>query len=216
MKNKIEPETMINMSSHSIEGGTITFKSVNYHVDVQDRCDVCTCPCLHKTPKPVLQDVSGIFRPGMNAIMGPSGSGKSSLLDALAARKDRAGLEGLILLNGEMQGKDFKYRVGYVVQDDIVSGNLTVRENLMFSANVRLSPKISIKEKEAIVNDVIVQLSLEKCADSVVGTEFRRGVSGGERKRTNIGMELVLSPVVLFLDEPTTGKKTIVSKVTDR
>ncbi|CAF4726347.1 unnamed protein product, partial [Rotaria magnacalcarata] len=51
---------------------------------------------------------------------------------------------------------------------------------------------------------VIVQLGLEKCANSVVGTEFKRGISGGERKRTNIGMELVLSPNVLFLDEPTT------------
>ena len=60
--------------------------------------------------------------------------------------------------------------------------------------------------KTAIVNEVIEQLGLEKCADSKVGTEMQRGISGGERRRTNIGMELVLSPKVLFLDEPTTGK----------
>jgi ATP-binding cassette subfamily G (WHITE) protein 2 len=51
-----------------------------------------------------------------------------------------------------------------------------------------------------------MELGLEKCANTMIGTDFKRGVSGGERKRTNIGMELVLSPLVLFLDEPTTGK----------
>ncbi|CAF2109576.1 unnamed protein product [Rotaria magnacalcarata] len=137
--------------------------------------------------------------------MGPTGCGKSSLLDLLADRKDRQGFEGEILLNGQIRTQNYKYHVGYVVQDDIVSGNLTVKENIMFSANVRLSTEYSTIEKSKTVDDVIVQLGLEKCADTVVGTEFKRGVSGGERKRTNIGMELVLSPRILFLDEPTTG-----------
>ena len=131
---------------------------------------------------------------------------KSSLLDLLADRKDRKGFNGEILLNGQLRDKTYKYRVGYVVQDDIVSGTLTVQENLMFSANVRLSTQLSFQSKMDIVNEVIAQLGLEKCADTMVGTDFKRGVSGGERKRTNIGMELVLSPLVLFLDEPTTGK----------
>lgn len=144
----------------------------------------------------------------MNAIMGPTGSGKSSLLDLLADRKAREGFEGEILLNGQPQTNDFKYRVGYVVQDDIVSGNLSVRENLMFSANVRLPKNVKSESKEKIVNEVLMQLGLDKCADTRVGTEFKRGVSSGEKRRTNIGMELVLSPEVLFLDEPTTGKRT--------
>ncbi|CAF3391299.1 unnamed protein product [Rotaria sp. Silwood1] len=143
--------------------------------------------------------------PGMNAILGQTGSGKSSLLDILADRKDRQGLTGQVLMDGQPQGSDFKYRVGYVVQDDILSGTLTVRENLAFSANVRLPQNVSTKAKKSIIDEVIRQLDLEKCADSNVGNEFQRGVSGGERKRTNIGMELVLSPNVLFLDEPTTG-----------
>ena len=142
----------------------------------------------------------------MNAILGATGSGKSSLLDILADRKDRRGLTGEVLINGQPQTQDFKYRVGYVVQDDMVSGTLTVRENLSFSANVRLPRNISTKAKRTIVDQVIGQLGLEKCADSRVGTENSRGISGGERKRTSIGMELVLSPTVLFLDEPTTGK----------
>ena len=185
----------------SIQGSVITFQSVNYHLSV----DSCPLPCRKKSPKQILFDLSGVFRPGMNAIMGPTGSGKSSLLDLLADRKDRQGLHGTILLNGQRQGDDYKYRVGYVVQDDIVSPMLTVRENLMFSANVRLSTKICAQEKRRIVDKVLLQLGLDKCAETRIGNEFKRGVSGGERKRTNIGMELVLSPDVLFLDEPTTG-----------
>ena len=184
-----------------VRGSVITFQSLNYHLN----SSVCSLPCRKKSPKQILYDLSGIFRPGMNAIMGSTGSGKSSLLDILADRKDRQGLQGKILLNGQTQGQDYKFRVGYVVQDDIVSAMLTVRENLMFSAHVRLSAKIPSQEKKRIVDKVLLQLGLEKCAETRVGNELKRGVSGGERKRTNIGMELVLSPDVLFLDEPTTG-----------
>lgn len=190
----------------TIQGSTITFKSLDYYLNSEKCCGLCKLPCQDKTSKQILHDVSGIFKPGMNAIMGPTGCGKSSLLDILADRKDRQGLEGEILINGKPRTDDYKYDVGYVVQDDIVCGTLTVRENLMFSANVRLPTRLSTEEKENIVGDVLVQLGLEKCADTTVGTELKRGVSGGERKRTNIGMELVLSPVVLFLDEPTTGE----------
>jgi ATP-binding cassette subfamily G (WHITE) protein 2 len=85
---------------------------------------------------------------------------------------------------------------------------LTVRENLLFSANVRLSRSITANERIDRVNQVIQDLDLQSCADTLIGTDFVRGVSGGEKKRTGIGMELVLSPNVLFLDEPTTGEVT--------
>ena len=195
-----------NNTMNHIQNSIITFKSVQYDLNAQKCCSICRLPCLKQTKKQILIDLSGIFQVGMNAIMGPTGSGKSSLLDLLADRKDRQGFQGEILLNGHLQSKNFKYNVGYVVQDDIISGALTVKENLMFSANVRLSTKLTPGEKNDIVNQVITQLGLEKCANTMVGTEFKRGISGGERKRTNIGMELVLSPVVLFLDEPTTGQ----------
>ena len=128
-----------------VRGSVITFQSVSYHLNPS----VCSLPCRKKSPKQILYDLSGIFRPGMNAIMGSTGSGKSSLLDILADRKDRQGLQGKILLNGQTQGDDYKYRVGYVVQDDIVSAMLTVRENLMFSAHVRLSAKIPVAREKA-------------------------------------------------------------------
>jgi len=187
------------------QGSTITFYSVNYTIRTQKCCNICSLPFLKKKHKQILYDLNGVFKPGMNAILGPTGSGKSSLLDILADRKDRQGLDGQVLMDGQTQTEDFKYRVGYVVQEDIVSGTLTVRENLTFSANLRLSKNISRRTKTNIVEQVIAQLGLEKCADAKVGTEYKRGISGGERKRTNIGMELVLSPSVLFLDEPTTG-----------
>ena len=83
----------------------------------------------------------------------------------------------------------------------------------MFSANVRLSDDISNDERKQRVTKVIHDLGLEACADTKVGTEFLRGVSGGERKRTCIGMELILSPKILFLDEPTTGLYDTRSKI---
>ncbi|KAF6718727.1 ATP-binding cassette sub-family G member 2 [Oryzias melastigma] len=84
-------------------------------------------------------------------------------------------------------------------------GTLTVRENLRFSAALRLPGSVPQREKEARVNHLLRELGLTKVADSKVGTQMTRGISGGERKRTSIGMELIIDPAVLFLDEPTTG-----------
>ena len=75
----------------------------------------------------------------------------------------------------------------------------------MFSANLRLPDNVTDAERKKRVDEVIDELSLRHCADTKVGTEFTRGISGGEKKRTCIGMELVLNPKILFLDEPTTG-----------
>uniref|UniRef100_A0A3B4WC86 ATP-binding cassette, sub-family G (WHITE), member 2a n=2 Tax=Seriola lalandi dorsalis TaxID=1841481 RepID=A0A3B4WC86_SERLL len=149
--------------------------------------------------------LSGIMKPGLNAIMGATGSGKSSFLDVLAARKDPAGLSGEVLIDGAPQPPNFKCLSGYVVQDDVVMGTLTVRENFSFSAALRLPSSVTQEEKEQKVNKLIQELGLSRVADSRVGTQLIRGISGGERKRTNIGMELIIDPSVLFLDEPTTG-----------
>lgn len=137
--------------------------------------------------------------------LGPTGCGKSSLLDVLADRKDPHGLSGQVFIDGKSPPPSYKYIVGYVVQQDIVCGTLTVRENIMFSANLRLAEYISDEERKYRVEEVIRNLKLESCADTKIGTEFIRGVSGGEKRRTCIGMELVLRPKLLFLDEPTTG-----------
>ncbi|XP_005044770.1 PREDICTED: ATP-binding cassette sub-family G member 2 isoform X1 [Ficedula albicollis] len=182
-------------------GSVLTFHNICYRVKTKSGH-----LCFRKTAeKEVLRDVNGIMKPGLNAILGPTGSGKSSLLDILAARKDPHGLSGDILINGAPQPANFKCTSGYVVQDDVVMGTLTVRENLKFSAALRLPKSVKEKEKNERVNQVIKELGLSKVADSKVGTQFTRGVSGGERKRTNIGMEIITDPAILFLDEPTTG-----------
>ncbi|XP_066487778.1 broad substrate specificity ATP-binding cassette transporter ABCG2-like [Tiliqua scincoides] len=155
--------------------------------------------------KEILKNLSGVLKPGLNAILGPTGCGKSSLLDILATRKDPKGLTGEILINGAPQPPHFKCMSGYVVQEDVVMGTLTVKENLQFSAALRLPLSMSNKEKQARVDQIIMELDLLKVADSKVGTQFIRGVSGGEKKRTSIGLELITHPTILFLDEPTTG-----------
>ncbi|KFQ75859.1 ATP-binding cassette sub-family G member 2, partial [Phaethon lepturus] len=182
-------------------GSVVSFHNIQYSVKQSNGF-----LCKRKTvEKKILHNVYGVMKPGLNAILGPTGSGKSSLLDVLAARKDPAGLSGEVFIDGIPQPPNFKCISGYVVQDDVVMGTMTVRENLHFSAALRLPSSISVKEKEERVTQIISELGLSKVADAKVGTELIRGVSGGERKRTNIGMELITEPPVLFLDEPTTG-----------
>ncbi|XP_036070271.1 broad substrate specificity ATP-binding cassette transporter ABCG2 [Oryzias melastigma] len=106
------------------------------------------------------------MRPGLNAILGPTGSGKSSFLDILAARKDPIGLSGEVLIDGAPQPPNFKCLSGYVVQEDVVMGTLTVRENLRFSAALRLPSSVPQREKEARVNHLLRELGLTKVADS--------------------------------------------------
>ncbi|KAM3864638.1 broad substrate specificity ATP-binding cassette transporter ABCG2b [Diretmus argenteus] len=182
-------------------GPTVTFSNLHYVVQ-ESRF------CRKKGPeKYILKDVSGIMRPGMNAIMGPTGSGKTSLLDVIAGRKNPAGLQqGKVLVDGRVVTSDLRLTSAYVVQDDILMGTLSVRENLLFSANLRLDRGLhSSADKQSRVDAIIQDLGLTDCADTKIGTEFLRGVSGGERKRCSIGMELIISPSLLFLDEPTTG-----------
>ncbi|CAF3080566.1 unnamed protein product [Rotaria sp. Silwood2] len=212
----IRPKTSVDLVSIPENApATLSFHNINYIIGAKaessKRCSKnLTLPFFKASElKQVLFDVSGKFMNGMNAILGPSGCGKSSLLDILADRKDPKGMSGLILVDNEPRHPSFRYTVGYVVQEDICSGTLTVRENLSFSINLRMPKEVSISEKNDCVARVISELGLEACADTRVGTEFLRGVSGGEKKRTCIGMELVLSPKILFLDEPTTGKKGI-------
>uniref|UniRef100_A0A1I8G170 Broad substrate specificity ATP-binding cassette transporter ABCG2 n=1 Tax=Macrostomum lignano TaxID=282301 RepID=A0A1I8G170_9PLAT len=186
-------------TSSTRSGSVITFRNIRYEVMVK------RFPWSKAEKKVVLNGISGIMHPGLNAIMGPTGSGKSSLLDVLAGRKDPQFLRGEVLVDGAEQPDNFKCMSGYVVQDDIVMGTLTVRENLSFSAALRLPGNTSAHVRKEKVDNVIQELGLSKVADSKIGTELIRGVSGGERKRTNIGMELITDPPVLFLDEPTTG-----------
>ncbi|CAF0761120.1 unnamed protein product [Rotaria sp. Silwood1] len=194
----------LNTNRTNSQSISISFHELNYEIDHIEKRKLFSY-CKLKSRKQILFNLSGSFSSGMNAILGPSGSGKSSLLDILADRKDKNGLSGYVLVSGKPRSKTFKYLIGYVVQEDIINGTLSVRENLMFSANVRLPRSKTINERIELVNQIIRDLCLETCADTRIGTHFIRGVSGGEKRRACIGMELILSPSILFLDEPTSG-----------
>lgn len=100
---------------------------------------------------------------------------------------------------------NYRHLAAYVPQEDALFPRLTVEESLLYSARLRLESDMPDKEKKAIVARVIELLGLQSCRKGLVGGRGVRGISGGERKRTAIGMELVTTPSMLFLDEPTSG-----------
>ncbi|KAG0557549.1 hypothetical protein M758_11G135400 [Ceratodon purpureus] len=156
--------------------------------------------------KILLNHVSADAHPSeVLAIAGPSGSSKTTFLDALAGRIDRNSLKGQILVNGRPMDSAFKRVSGYVMQDDSLHPHLTTRETLMFSARLRLPGSMKYEEKQQRVKSLIEILGLTACADTNVGDQKVRGLSGGERRRVSIGVDLIHDPGVLFLDEPTSG-----------
>ncbi|XP_051113598.1 ABC transporter G family member 28-like [Andrographis paniculata] len=157
--------------------------------------------------KHLLRCVTGKLVPGhVSAVMGPSGAGKTTFLSALTGKAAGCTITGNILINGKDEPmRSYKKIIGYVPQDDIVHGNLTVEENLWFSARCRLQADLPKPEKVLVVERVIESLGLQPVRDSLVGTVEQRGISGGQRKRVNVGLEMVMEPSLLILDEPTSG-----------
>ncbi|KAG6521774.1 hypothetical protein ZIOFF_018900 [Zingiber officinale] len=150
----------------------------------------------------VLEGLTGYAEPGtLTALMGPSGSGKSTMLDALAGRlAANAFLAGAILLNGRKAKLSFG-TAAYVTQDDTLIGTLTVRETIWYSARLRLPDNLPRQEKRALVDSTIIEMGLQDCADTVVGNWHLRGISGGEKRRVSIALEILMRPRLLFLDE---------------
>eukprot|EP01135_Chromosphaera_perkinsii_P006059 Nk52_evm7s387 gene=Nk52_evmTU7s387 len=158
------------------------------------------------TQKYLLTDVTGTIKPGsMTALMGPSGAGKSTLLDVLAGRKNSGFVTGELLYNGRERPADFRRIIGYVEQTDTLLPTLTPREILTYTARLKLPHTTPREFIDKRVQDVIDELGLQTCCDTIIGDATIRGISGGQAKRVNIGIELVTDPRVLFLDEPTTG-----------
>ena len=148
----------------------------------------------------LLHNVNGYALPGeMLALMGPSGSGKTTLLNILGGRA-LAGVSGTVLINGEQFSKYMKKTIAYVLQEDIFFDNITVREQLTFTSRLRLPDTIDASAKEDAVNRIVDMLNLGTCQNTLILL-----TSGGERKRCNIGTELLTNPSILLLDEPTSG-----------
>ncbi|MEN3608279.1 FHA domain-containing protein [Plantactinospora sp. ZYX-F-223] len=135
------------------------------------------------------------------AVMGPSGAGKSTLLAALTGY--RPANEGTVSYQGRdlyAEYDELRHRIGLVPQDDILHSALTVRRALRYAAALRFGPDVTGAERERRVSEVIDQLGLVSQADQRIDT-----LSGGQRKRTSVALELLTEPSLLFLDEPTSG-----------
>ncbi|GAB4856021.1 ABC transporter G member 12 [Ancistrocladus abbreviatus] len=160
----------------------------------------------HGNSRKLLHGLTGCAEPGkIMAIMGPSGSGKSTLLDSLAGRlASKVIVTGNILLNGK-KGRPDAGLVGYVTQEDVLLGTLTVRETITYSAHLRLPQTLKKEEVDGIVEATIMEMGLQDCANRLIGNWHLRGISGGEKKRLSIAIEILTRPPLLFLDEPTSG-----------
>ena len=161
----------------------------------------------------LLDNVSFSASPNeMSAIFGVSGGGKTTLLDILAGRKPVGSVSGTILFNGNPRGKSVNYSSAYDMQSCLLHAELTVRETLTFAARLRLDGsrfRTEVARAERV--DLMMKLlRLEERADTVVGSEQQRGLSGGEVRRLSIGTDIIFFPSLIYLDEPTTGKSVVV------
>ena len=198
------------MTSRSLNDvRTITIKLDSYALDIQKH-DVR----LRRVPKlSILRSLNTTFEPGMlNVIMGPSGSGKTSLLNLMARRlhnsiATRYETHGGMLFNGATPSEKVVRSIcSYVCQDDdALLPYLTVRENLHFAAGLRLPAHLSKNEKQQRAEHVLLKMGLRDCADNLIGSEVVKGISGGEKRRVTIAIQILTEPRILFLDEPTSG-----------
>ncbi|BFF94823.1 ATP-binding cassette sub-family G member 1 [Drosophila madeirensis] len=169
----------------NVYGIDIRFEDLVYQVNV---------PRQHEK-KSVLKGITGTFKSGeMTAIMGPSGAGKSSLMNILTGLT-KSGVSGKIEI-----GKARKL-CGYIMQDDHFFPYFTVEETMLMAATLKISNKcVSMKEKRTLIDYLLNSLKLTKTRQTKCSN-----LSGGQKKRLSIALELIDNPAVLFLDEPTTG-----------
>ena len=198
------------MTSRSLdEIRTINIRLDSYSLDIHKRNAL-----LKRVSKiSVLKPLNTGFEPGvLNVIMGPSGSGKTSLLNLMARRlhnsiSTKYQTSGDMYFNGAIPSEKVVRSVcSYVCQDDdALLPYLTVREQLRFAAGLRLPAHLSKYEKQQRAESVLLKMGLRDCADNLIGSEMVKGISGGEKRRVTIAVQILTDPRVLFLDEPTSG-----------
>ncbi|KAI3845463.1 hypothetical protein MKX03_023398 [Papaver bracteatum] len=154
----------------------------------------------------LLQGLNGYAQPSeILAIMGPSGSGKSTLLDALAGRlASNTRQSGSIKVNGRKQTLAFGTSA-YVTQDDTLTATLTVKESVYYSAMLQLPESMTRSEKKERAETTIREMGLREAMNTRIGGWSGKGLSGGEKRRVSICLEILRRPKLLFLDEPTSG-----------
>lgn len=194
---KGDEKSMVNSGNWVSQGPLlnvdIEFKEIAYHVKIKKN-----------ESKFILKNVNGCFKSGeLTAVLGPSGAGKSTLLNILAGYN--ANVDGIIggkvLLNGtERNLRRFRKISCYIMQDDVLMPHLTVAESMMVSANLHLKQLLTVDEKKKVIRDILSVLGLSASSHT-----YMSEISGGQRKRLAIALELVNNPPIIFLDEPTSG-----------
>nr|XP_039263394.1 protein white-like [Styela clava] len=212
-----KPTTETNRISR--KGVRLTWKSLYVYAEPKTSAFSCLKRKKDDAPvlgKPILQNVNGIAEPGnVMAIMGSSGAGKSTLLNALTWRnRQNLIIKGEIKVNGRELEEQITNVSAYVQQDDLFVGAMTVREHLLFSARLRMDSSVSENERLSRVNEVMDQMGLRKCENTMIGTPGKtKTISGGEMKRLSFAAELLTNPPLLFCDEPTSGLDSYLAKV---
>jgi ABC-type multidrug transport system ATPase subunit/ABC-type multidrug transport system permease subunit len=184
-----------------LEGGELARREYYGNVTIEADSVAVNAPSGKRLLDPVSLTV---FPSELVALMGPAGAGKTTLLKALNGYTRP--VAGTVLFNGANLYRyydRFRQQMGYVPQDDIVHPQLTVRQALHFSA--RLRTDLTDHEIEARTEKVLKDLGIPDKIDTVIGSPERKTLSGGQRKRVNIALELITDTPVLFLDEPTSG-----------
>jgi ABC-type multidrug transport system ATPase subunit/predicted component of type VI protein secretion system len=152
--------------------------------------------------KTLLENISIAARPGtLTAVIGPSGAGKSTLARLVAGYTHPT--TGTVSFEGHdihAEYASLRSRIGMVPQDDVVHGQLTVNQALMYAAELRLPPDTSKEDRRQVVAQVLEELEMTRHADTRVDK-----LSGGQRKRASVALELLTGPSLLILDEPTSG-----------
>lgn len=156
--------------------------------------------------KQVLKEISIHLKSGqITAILGNSGSGKTSLLDIITHRSSGK-VTGQIYYNNDICSKSIiKQKATYVMQADRLLPNLTVRETLRYTARLKLPATVSADKVNEKVDKVIMEMGLKDVADTRIGSSIIRGISGGEQRRVTIAIQLLKDPEIVLLDEPTSG-----------
>ncbi|KAH6919115.1 ABC transporter [Coprinopsis sp. MPI-PUGE-AT-0042] len=161
----------------------------------------------------ILDNISGNVPSGqMMAILGPSGAGKTTLIEILAGKGKGGIISGNVSFPFESADGHTAPRIGFVPQQDILPPTLTVYETFLFAARLRLSESVSDLDKKARVDELLEKLGINHVRDTRIGDVSggkARGISGGEMRRVTIGLELISSPDVLLLDEPTSGLDSV-------
>ena len=157
--------------------------------------------------KTLIDDVTIALGPGeFVGLIGPSGAGKTTLM--MMMNGTNRPTTGDVLINSQSLIRNydlFKGQLGYVPQDDIIHKELKVKESFEYTAKLRFNKSYSESEISQQIERVMSSLDLQETQNTLIGSPEKKGISGGQRKRVNLGQELLTEPSILFLDEPTSG-----------